>query len=100
MERHGESQANMLQLLSGRDASRERVVVLLGADGVSDGVYYEQLVIVSEADAQSIGQHFLVSREEFLVVGFVMRMWRRWREVKHATLPRLEFARIRRGLDW
>ncbi|KLU84619.1 hypothetical protein MAPG_03659 [Magnaporthiopsis poae ATCC 64411] len=100
IERHGESDANMLQLLSGRDASRERVVVLLGADGVSDGVCYEQLVIVSEADAQSIEQHFPVIREELLLLGFVMRMWRRWREVKHATLPRLEFARIRRDLDW
>lgn len=100
MERHGKSEANMLQPLSGRDAARERVVVLPGADGVSNGVCYEQLVILSEADAQSVGAHFPVSPEESLVVDIVMGKRCYWREVKHASLPRLEFARIRRGPDW
>ncbi|KAL8375822.1 hypothetical protein RB595_007103 [Gaeumannomyces hyphopodioides] len=98
MEPHGESEARMLRLLAGRDPEHERLVVLLGADGVSDGVRYEQLVFVSEDDARDAERYFAASPEDLLLVRNVVQTWRRWREAKHVAVPRLEFATIRREL--
>ncbi|KAL8345678.1 hypothetical protein RB601_005634 [Gaeumannomyces tritici] len=98
LEPHGESEARMLQLLAGRDPGADRLVVLLGADGVSDGVRYEQLAFVPEEEARDVERRFAAGPGDLLLVRSVMQTWRRWREAKGISVPRLEFATIRREL--